>query len=107
MCQQGLLNVYALADPLAEQDSKHFMTTIQVGGGGVQAHGVPWGAMLRRTSSGRQQPLFCGAAWPLWHQRPRVLASHLTHPPAASPRPPLLPQLPLKRRIGVDPYARE
>jgi hypothetical protein len=32
MCQQGLLNVYALADPLVEQDNKHFMTTIQVGG---------------------------------------------------------------------------
>jgi hypothetical protein len=32
MCQAGLLNVYALAEPLVQQNSDKFTTTIQVGG---------------------------------------------------------------------------
>lgn len=33
MCQQGLLNVYALAEPLVEQNEREFRSTIQVGAG--------------------------------------------------------------------------
>ena len=31
MCSEGLLNVYALADPLVDQNNRVFKTTIQVG----------------------------------------------------------------------------
>ena len=41
MCQQGLLNVYALAEALVEQDSKRFMTTIQVSGWWVGGLALP------------------------------------------------------------------
>lgn len=31
MCQRGLLNIYALAEPLVEQNDREFTSTIQVG----------------------------------------------------------------------------
>ena len=114
MCQQGLLNVYALADPLVEQDNKHFMTTIQVGGwvGGQRSTGslrvavrrALWGiggggSPSRAVSTGAMViGEHCAAQACCWVASPR--------PPAPS-NSPLLPQLPVKRRLGVDPYARE
>ena len=61
----------------------------------------------------RRQPLLCCVkpAWALASVRPArrcKRAGAAPHPPAPPlPMPSLLLQLPVKRRLGVDPYARE
>jgi hypothetical protein len=94
MCQQGLLNVYALADPLVEQDNKHFMTTIQVGGwvGGQRSTGCLRVAARRAlwgVSGGGSPSVRCRLAlWSLASPVPLKRAGglpHLASPPLPIP----------------------